>query len=213
MNVCAIILAAGQGTRMGRTKQLLPFAGDTVLGHVIGTCLSMPFAAIVAVVGHEAESVMRTVAVNDARFRWVRNEQYRSGMSSSLREAIVSVRDEFACCMVFLGDQPFITRRTAMHVHDAGMDELTRTGNEPYVIQPHYGERPAHPVFLGRFSRLDVGGLTGDEGARSLIRAMKRRIVLPLEDAAVAIDLDTPADYESALRMQQDREGERGKRP
>ena len=41
--VAGLVLGAGGSSRLGRPKQLLPFAGTTLLGHVVGVAQELPF--------------------------------------------------------------------------------------------------------------------------------------------------------------------------
>src|SRR5579883_620032 len=70
-NVTVVILAAGLGTRMKskRAKVLHEAGGDTLLNHVIRAALNVaPAEQIVAVVGHQAEDVRRSVTLPGVRF-------------------------------------------------------------------------------------------------------------------------------------------------
>ena len=58
--ICAIVLAAGRSSRMGLQKLLLPFAGKTVITHIVDQLLTGDLDKTYVVVGHEPER-FRTV--------------------------------------------------------------------------------------------------------------------------------------------------------
>ena len=63
--VTGIILAAGASSRMGRTKQLLPFRGQTILECVIDNALASSLHRVIAILGHESETIEPLLASKD----------------------------------------------------------------------------------------------------------------------------------------------------
>lgn len=57
--IAAIVPAAGQSRRMGVPKQLLPFAGTTVLGHIVDQLLESNVDEVYVVTGHAADEIRR----------------------------------------------------------------------------------------------------------------------------------------------------------
>ena len=67
---CALILAAGKGTRMHskKPKVLHTILGEPLLGHVAGALRPLFGEAVWAVIGHEADMVRAAFAGRDLRF-------------------------------------------------------------------------------------------------------------------------------------------------
>ena len=84
VKMAGIILAAGMGTRMGATKQLLALRGRPVLEKVIKNGLAAHLDPLILVLGHEANKIMDTLFLS--RTRVVINPGYKTGMSSSIKE-------------------------------------------------------------------------------------------------------------------------------
>ena len=59
--VAAIVLAAGESTRMGELKALLPWGSTNLLGHAIASVVEAGYAPVVVVLGHEAERLQAEV--------------------------------------------------------------------------------------------------------------------------------------------------------
>jgi molybdenum cofactor cytidylyltransferase len=57
MFISAIILAAGESKRMGRTKQLLDVGGKPLLQLILDGILPTDVDEIILVLGHEAERI------------------------------------------------------------------------------------------------------------------------------------------------------------
>jgi len=84
--VAAVILAAGEGRRFGGPKLLTPLDGKPLLQHVIDAATGSSLAPIVLVVGHAADQLLGAVWPGAALV--VRNDDYASGQSSSLRAGL-----------------------------------------------------------------------------------------------------------------------------
>lgn len=201
--VCAVILAAGTSSRMGRTKQLLKIGDMTLLEHVIRKCLRLPFQAVLTVIGHDAKKIAESIRIEDSRFQWLLNENYHLGQSSSFHAAIRQIRNHYSSFMIFLGDQPYIRNETISLIFRQGMEKAKKS-DEPFVIQPIYNSRPGHPVFFGHFDQIDFTAITGDKGAKELIRQMKQRMQIELCDAYIGFDIDSPEDYEKAVKLKKE---------
>lgn len=199
--IAAIILAAGTASRMGEPKQLLIVNGKKLLEHTIALTLPIPFTEIMTVIGYEAERIVNKIEVNDSRFRWLVNEAYKEGQSSSLKCAIRALREEIKSVMIFLGDVPFIKQDTVTSIINEGL-KMAEEIDEPFVIRPTYKGKSGHPVFFGNIDRTLFEQIQGDVGAKKIIQRIENITFLPVDDEAILFDVDTPADYESAKSMQ-----------
>jgi CTP:molybdopterin cytidylyltransferase MocA len=92
---------------------------------------------------------------------------------------------------VVLGDQPLLTPATIARFAEAW------DGSEA-ALRATAGGVPGHPVLLARPLYPAVAGLRGDAGARGLLDAARARTIDC--DAAVAVDVDTPAQLEALRR-------------
>lgn len=199
-DVTALILAAGTSSRMKTAKQLLDLGGIPLLERVIRLVLPFEFADIVTVVGNHADSIKKRISFSDRRFRWIDHPDYHRGQSSSLKKGMEALQTPSV--MVFLGDQPFISEKTIQTVLDCSCEKQTMLDN-PFVVRPSYRDVPGHPVCLGNVHGIDFTGLTGDEGAKTVLKTLDHRYVFEVDDPGVVFDIDTPADYQKAIRMWQ----------
>lgn len=191
--IAAIILAAGASTRMGCAKQLLKLNGSYMLEMVIERVLTMGFTEVVAVIGREAERIQQLISIEDKRFRWCVNPDFCKGQSTSLKAGIKAVAEEVEGIMIFLGDQPFISEKTIGYMYEEGVALLSRK-KHAFAVQPIFQEKPGHPVFFAHPPRPAFLKLQGDQGAKPILKNLEEHILLPVEDKAILIDLDTPED-------------------
>lgn len=187
--MAAIILAAGAATRMGKLKQLLPYAGRTLLQHAIATALEATFAPVIVVVGAEASSVQASVA--SQRVSIVQNTHWQEGMGSSIAAGIRQLQLEqtdVAAVAILLADQPLVN---VGHL-ERMRTEFHQTGAA--IVAAEYSGTLGVPAIFQRSLLGLLATLPPDAGARRLFSQPHLRVQsFPLPEASV--DIDTPDDF------------------
>ncbi|WP_300456806.1 nucleotidyltransferase family protein [Desulfobacula sp.] len=190
--IAGIILAAGSGSRMGRTKQLLPFGKTTLLGQVIQHAKASRLHDIIVVLGHDADKICQTLDLSGTRV--IRNTAYAKGQSTSLIKGLEIVSPVCDAAMFLLGDQPLVTATIINRLVDA-----FETSVAPIVI-PYCNGIRGNPVIIARPLFSHLASLSADTGARVLFEAFKTSIRKVLfQDDAILVDVDTMADYERLI--------------
>ena len=111
----AIILAAGQGTRMNsQTAKVLHKVGNkSLLQHVIDA--SRPLVnSINVIIGHHSESVKKTTS--NEGINWV-NQKEQLGTGHAVQQAIPHINDN-SICLILYGDVPLIKTETLQILTD-----------------------------------------------------------------------------------------------
>lgn len=115
----AIVLAAGQGTRMrsAKPKVMHQLAGRSMLGHVVAAALDTGVNAIAAVIGPGREDVAREVQAHAATARaFVQSEQ--KGTAHAVLAAREALREGFDDVLVLYGDVPLIQAATLRRLRE-----------------------------------------------------------------------------------------------
>jgi molybdenum cofactor cytidylyltransferase len=187
-----IILAAGSGSRMGKTKQLLTFDGTTLLGRVMKTAGESNLDEIIVVLGHDAGNIMKTI--NFSGIKTIINIDYAKGQSTSLIKGLKAVSPSSAGAMFLLSDQPLITAAIINHMITA-----FQATDAPIII-PFCKGRRGNPVIISRALFPKLSSLSSDTGARVIFDEYKNSIEkVDIENDAILFDVDTPMDYENLL--------------
>ncbi|SDU34751.1 nucleotidyltransferase family protein [Desulfobacula phenolica] len=190
--ISGIILAAGSASRMGKTKQLLPFGETTLLGRVIQNARDSRLHEIIVVLGHNAGKISRSIDFEGTRV--TRNTAYANGQSTSLIKGVEAVSSDCDAAMFLLADQPLVTAAIINRLADA-----FETGTAPIVI-PYCNGKRGNPVIIARPLFYRLASLSADTGARVLFEEFKDVILkVSVPDKAILVDVDTPADYQTLI--------------
>jgi molybdenum cofactor cytidylyltransferase len=193
--IAAIILAAGRSTRFagdqpGMTKLVAELNGKPLVRHVAEAAFASKAQPVIVVTGHADDQVREALAGLPLIF--VHNKDFGTGLASSLRTGIAAIPQTASGAIVLLGDMPLITAHL--------IDQLTagfKANPVADVIVPVTQGRRGNPVLLARALFPAVTQLTGDEGARRLLKEPGANVVeMAFEGAAAAVDIDTPEALE-----------------
>ncbi|HEV3412698.1 MAG TPA: nucleotidyltransferase family protein [Puia sp.] len=188
-----IILAAGDSSRLGRPKQLLPYRGRTLLTHVAAEALAADVQPVVVVTGaYQAE--IRD-ALKGQPVSIIHNPRWETGMASGivagLTEALV-IEPRLQAIIVAVCDQPYISAELFRSL----MKKFTTSGKG--LIACTYAETMGTPVLFGwpYFNALTT--LSGDTGAKQLLKQYPDDVAtVPFPKGG--IDIDTEEDVKEII--------------
>jgi molybdenum cofactor cytidylyltransferase len=130
-----------------------------------------------------------------SKTRFLINQDFRDGMSSSVKCGIKNAPWDAEAFMLLLGDQPLIDT----HVIDKLIDSY-RAGRHGITI-PVYNGRRGHPVIFDSRYRAKLLSI-GDQGAREVVNKHAADIFeVPMDTPTVLADMDTPQDYQEAKKQ------------
>ena len=188
----AIILAAGRSRRMGTQKLLLPFAGQTVIGHVVDQALAGQVRRVIAVAADEHGSVAS--ALSNKPVGLVVNPDVEGEMLSSVRVGLRALSADASAALIVLGDQPSLRGELVRRLIAAF--EASNKG----IVAPVYNGKRGHPLLIAARYFAELQTCYGDVGLRGLLTAHSGDIgEIAVADSGVLADMDFPADYEREL--------------
>jgi molybdenum cofactor cytidylyltransferase len=195
--IVAVVLSAGESSRMGSPKALLPISGVPFIEEIVRALKGTKIDRIIVVLGHHAEEIQKMIAHLPVTF--VVNRDYAKGQLSSLIVAIRSLAAEKTTekvdgVLVHLVDHPFISPALVDHM----IDRFYET--KKLIVIPRYGGRRGHPVIFS--SRLFPELLSAplEKGAKVVVHAHRdETLEIETDFAGVTIDIDTPEEYRQYL--------------
>lgn len=188
--VAGLVLAAGEGRRLGRPKALVRFEDQLLVERAVATLRAAGCAPVVVVLGAAADEVARAADLGDAVA--VVNEAWPTGMGSSLRTGLSALGDlRTSAAVVLLVDQPGVSAELVRRLVEHWSPDV------PAVVASYDGRR-RNPVLLSASVWPEVTeGATGDAGARGWLDAHADEVVLvACDDLGSDLDIDTPADLD-----------------
>jgi molybdenum cofactor cytidylyltransferase len=191
----AIVLAGGAGTRFGGAKLTAPWRGGALIDGALAAAFAAPVRTVTVVTGADAgvEGAARAFADRagqDVRLRIVHCADHAEGMGATLRVGIASLPPDAAGAFVFLGDMPRIPAAVLPKLAAA-------LAAGALAAAPTFEGQRGHPVLFSAALFPQLLDLTGDEGARQVLRALGGRLgLVEASDAGVLIDVDRPGDLD-----------------
>jgi molybdenum cofactor cytidylyltransferase len=188
--ICGIILAAGEGKRMGKVKLTLPLGDKQLIEWVLQAVKLASLDKYFLVVRPEDKEMIKIGESWGAEI--VLNPEYRSGMSSSIRKALDQISSEAVeGIFILLGDQPLINPSIIYKMLKAF------TPGKREIVVPFYKDKQGNPVLFDNYWKEELMKLSGDVGGRVLIKAHPERIKrVKIPDESIFIDTDREEDYE-----------------
>ena len=146
----AIILAAGDSSRMGFPKQLAEYKGKTILETVVET-VSNNIENTIVILGHENETLTEKIDFKDSTI--LINESWEEGIISSIRTGLffLSSDKNIEEVLIFMGDQPAINSEVIKKL-------LSTKHDDDEVVAPQYRYEIGYPILIPRFfwSKLEL---------------------------------------------------------
>ena len=200
-SIAAVILAAGESRRWGADNKLLAqIDGRPMVLRTVRAVLDSKARPAVVVTGHERSEVERLLA--GLPLAIVNAANYASGLSASLKAGIAAVPIGCDGALVCLGDMPWVKPETLDRLIGAFDPE---TG---FAVVPAYEGEWGNPVLLGRPLFEKIGSLSGDRGARALLKSVGERVKeIVVDDPGVLRDVDRPDSLVYPLKDGNERPG------
>jgi molybdenum cofactor cytidylyltransferase len=195
-HLAVVILAAGRARRMGKPKLVLPWHGSTIIAHEIETWRHLADDVRV-VCGPRPDPIQdeldRLEFLEAAR---IENPSPDDGMFSSIRWAAQAQwPNDLSHFAIVLGDQPHLNRCT--------FEKLLHFAEEEFesICQPRHGVKRGHPVILPRQFFFKLADTWAEKLSDYL--ADERVELCDVDDPGIEFDINIPADYEAALKVEQ----------
>jgi molybdenum cofactor cytidylyltransferase len=180
VKIAAVVLAAGASRRLGRPKQTVILAGETLVERTVRIALEARLQPVIAVVrpegdfGHSLQTMGAVVVLNDASIR------YGVNVARLLKASGV---------VLLTCDQVAVT---AEHLQALCAKPAEATGSG-------YAGKVGIPAYFPAANFDSLMQLTGDTGARDLLRHARS-----VSTEALAFDIDTEADVARARTLLED---------
>lgn len=200
--IYGIILAAGEGKRIGKVKLTLPLGDKQLIEWVLQAVKLTPLDKYFLVVRPEDKEMIKTGEKWGAEI--VLNSDFRKGMSTSIKKALQKINTQEAeGFFLILGDQPLITSTI--------INKLIKSFSpgKREIVVPYFKNKRGNPALFDIYWKDKLMAITGDVGGRVLIKAHPEKIKrINISDEAILFDIDEEKDYlkiQTYLKLLQNR--------
>jgi molybdenum cofactor cytidylyltransferase len=193
--IVAVILSAGESSRMGRPKALLPIDGETFIEKIVGALKQASVGKVIVILGHSAAEMRPRIEHLPVEI--LLNPNYKLGQLSSLQVAVRRLEPQADCdgMLVHLVDHPYIDAKLV----ESMIERFYASGK--LIVVPRYGGKRGHPVIFSRklFGELLAAPL--DQGAKAVVNAHRDdTLEIDSQDPGVTVDIDTPELYRQHVK-------------
>ena len=191
-HVAAVLLAAGESTRMNEMKALLPWtSGKSLIAHQAQALGAADYSPVVVVLGHLADRLRQEIEGQPVII--VENPRYRRGRTTSVVAGIGALPSSVDALLIVSVDQP----RSV---------ELLRTLREWWsaarspIAVPSLDGRPGHPPLFSASLLPELCAISeARQGLREVVsRHRNERLLVPVEDPLTLVNLNTREEYDAA---------------
>lgn len=192
--VAALVLAAGESSRLGQPKQLVRYCGETLVERAVRLATEAGAAPVFVVLGANAQPILDVLQNCVYGPRILINKGWHRGLSTSIAlGATAAERVDAEDLLVLSCDQVTVTAKHLRMLVDASRRE--------HVVASLYADRRGIPALFPEFSFHALQDLAGDHGARDLLKD-DAVLTVPLQGGE--FDVDTPEDLRHLRAMEAD---------
>ena len=189
--ISAIILAAGEGKRIGTTKALLNWGNENLINYQINSLSHKSITEKIVVVGSESEKVKKAILRNEIKS--AENNDYLSGKTSSIKKGISFIGNDQNDILLIAVDQP----RTEDLINKVVNFHITNPLDKK-ISMPYKEGHGGHPIIFSNLFLDDLSKIKEESfGIREIIKNNTESIIrFKTTDVSSNIDINTSEDYE-----------------
>ncbi len=193
--IAAVVLSAGESSRMGRPKALLPIEGETFIGRIVASLKQTQVGKIVVVLGHNSD--LLAAAIRPLAVEILINPNYKLGQLSSLQVAVRNLLPDADCdgILVHLVDHPYIDASLV----DRMIQQFYESKKD--IIVPRCHGKRGHPVLFSRALFGELLDAPMDQGAKAVVNAHgNETLEIDTDEKGITVDIDTPELYRQHVK-------------
>jgi len=190
--VACFILAAGMSKRMGSENKLLKkYKNKIIINQTLKNHSESKLEKLNIIIGHDKESLKDTL--KNFQIGVIENDNYMSGMLSSIKRINDYIDNEVTGIMISLADMPLVSSKDINSILDTFL-----LHDEKKICIPEFNGRLGNPIIipLEIYKKIIQNeNLLKDKGLKSTILDEKFDIVRARSSSGVLKDFDTQKDF------------------
>jgi len=186
--ISSILLAAGQSKRMGGKNKLTEkIHGIPLIKHSVKNILNSSIEELIIVVGYEKE-ILKKIIGNNNKIKYVFNNNFESGISSSIKIGIKNLSYKAQAFFISLADMPLINHEI--------YNNLIKHKDVKEIIVPVYRGVRGNPILFSKSMKKKIMSIHGDIGAKKILDKNKNKILnVKVNNKSIILDYDTKENF------------------
>ena len=193
--IAAVVLSAGESSRMGRPKALLPIDGQTFIERIVDALKKTSVGKVLVVLGHNASKLK--VRLAHLHLQILINPDYKLGQLSSLQVAVRNLQSDPDCdgMLVHLVDHPYLESSLVEEMISRFYE------SEKLIVVPTCRGKRGHPVIFSRKLFEELLRAPLDQGAKAVVNAHRdETLEMETGEEGITVDIDTPELYRQHVK-------------
>ncbi len=196
-NLAIVILAAGNSSRLGQSKQLLKTnSGISLLNRTINIALESDLGQVFVVLGADFHQHRQSI-IEKNKLTVIHNRHWEKGMGSSLKLAlnqILKIQPTTDIIIIMVCDQPYLTSENLKN-----LKSVFKKSSKPIIVSKYQNDSYGVPVLFNLSEFQNLQQISDEAGALNYVKSN-------LEKTEYAyfhegnLDIDTPDDMSKYLQ-------------
>jgi len=196
--ISAILLAAGESSRMeGENKLTKEINEMPLINHAIKNILGSAIDELIIVLGHE-KLIIENIIERNKKIKFVYNENYKTGISSSIKEGLKYISKKSEAFFICLGDMPNVNQNIYNKIikFRYNYNKKLIPDKKKEIIIPIYEEKEGNPILFSKFMKEKIFNEVDNLEIEKIIEANKNKILYaPIKSTGVTLDFNTQKDF------------------
>ncbi len=193
--VSAILLSAGESSRMGSLKALLPWRGSTLIQYQINALRSAGASEVVVVGGYKSDQILSSIQ-DQTGVVAIANPNYYLGKTTSIKAGLGNLSSGNSTILILAVDQP----RPVNLLSELISSHIT---SGKAITMPVFNGKSGHPILFSSILMSELMEIDEEsEGLRAISRRYRESMNLVNVDSGIVnVDVNTPEDIERARQL------------
>jgi len=196
--ISSILLAAGQSLRMeGENKLVKEINGVPLIKHAVKNILGSAIDELIIVLGHE-KSVIENIIEKNKKIKFIYNENYKTGMVSSIKKGLNHISEKSEAFFICLGDMPNVNQNIYNKIIKTryNYNKKLTPDKKKEIIIPTIEEKEGNPILFSKFMKEKIFNIADDSDIKKVLEENKSKILYAaIKSTGITLDFDTKKDF------------------